>query len=130
MLMQVKVITPEGVVLDQQAEVVTLPGAAGDLQVLPGHRPLAAALRAGSVVLGQANARATLVIAGGVASVRGDMCEVLALESTAATTVDRQACAAEVARLTAHLAEQPLAAAEPERRRLAYYEAQLDAHKA
>ncbi len=127
MLMQVKVITPEGIVLDQQADVLTLPGAAGDLQVLPGHRPLTASLRAGSVVLGQAKDASALVIAGGVASVRGDVCEILALESTVAATIDRDARAAEVSELTETLAGQPLAEAEAERRRLAYCEAQLEA---
>lgn len=44
-----KIVTPEGVGLDMQVLELTAPGATGEFGVLPGHRPLLAALRTGIV---------------------------------------------------------------------------------
>jgi len=44
----VAVVTPEGAVFDGQAEMIVVPGAAGDIGVLARHAPLVATLRAGS----------------------------------------------------------------------------------
>ncbi len=42
-----KIITPEGVALSLSVAELTAPGVEGDFGVLPGHRPLMAALRTG-----------------------------------------------------------------------------------
>ena len=44
-----KIITPDGVMFEGDVEELTVPGADGELGVLPGHRPLMAALRTGIV---------------------------------------------------------------------------------
>ena len=44
----VAVVTPEGAVFDGQAEMIVVPGAAGDIGVLARHAPLIASLRSGS----------------------------------------------------------------------------------
>jgi F-type H+-transporting ATPase subunit epsilon len=44
----VALVTPDGAVFDGEAEMVVVPGAAGDIGVLARHAPLVATLRAGS----------------------------------------------------------------------------------
>jgi F-type H+-transporting ATPase subunit epsilon len=44
-----KIITPDGVTFEGDVEELTVPGSDGELGVLPGHRPLMAALRTGIV---------------------------------------------------------------------------------
>jgi F-type H+-transporting ATPase subunit epsilon len=44
----VAVVTPEGPAFDGEAEMIVVPGAAGDIGVLARHAPLVAMLRAGS----------------------------------------------------------------------------------
>ena len=44
----VAVVTPEGAVFEGEAEMIVVPGAAGDIGVLARHAPLVATLRAGS----------------------------------------------------------------------------------
>ena len=44
----VALVTPDGAVFDGEAEMVVVPGAAGEIGVLARHAPLVATLRAGS----------------------------------------------------------------------------------
>lgn len=46
-MLRLELVTPSGVVADTQVDEVRLPGTSGELGVLPGHRPLLAALRSG-----------------------------------------------------------------------------------
>ena len=47
-LFSVSVVTPEGAAFDGEAEMLIVPGAAGEIGVLARHAPLVAMLRAGS----------------------------------------------------------------------------------
>ena len=47
-LFSVSVVTPEGAVFDGEAEMLIVPGAAGEIGVLARHAPLVATLKAGS----------------------------------------------------------------------------------
>jgi F-type H+-transporting ATPase subunit epsilon len=46
-----QIVTPSGVVLERSVEELTAPSVEGQFGVLPGHRPLVAALRTGLVTL-------------------------------------------------------------------------------
>ena len=56
-LFSVSVVTPEGAAFDGEAEMLIVPGAAGEIGVLARHAPLVAMLKAGStrVHLGEGN---------------------------------------------------------------------------
>jgi len=56
-LFSVSVVTPEGAAFDGEAEMLIVPGAAGEIGVLARHAPLVAMLKAGStrVHLGDGN---------------------------------------------------------------------------
>lgn len=45
--MKLKIVTPEKLVLDAEADSVTLPGSEGQMTILPGHAALAATLKEG-----------------------------------------------------------------------------------
>jgi F-type H+-transporting ATPase subunit epsilon len=48
-VLSVSLVTPEGAAYDGEAEMVIVPGAAGEIGVLARHAPLVALLKAGSV---------------------------------------------------------------------------------
>ena len=48
-VLSVSLVTPEGAAYEGEAEMVVVPGAAGEIGVLARHAPLVALLRAGSV---------------------------------------------------------------------------------
>jgi F-type H+-transporting ATPase subunit epsilon len=48
-VLSVSLVTPEGAAYDGEAEMVVVPGAAGEIGVLARHAPLVALLKAGSV---------------------------------------------------------------------------------
>jgi F-type H+-transporting ATPase subunit epsilon len=50
-LVQVRLVTPDRILLDTTASAVELPAANGYMEVLPGHAPLLSELGAGDVVL-------------------------------------------------------------------------------
>ena len=58
-LFSVSVVTPEGAAFEGEAEMLIVPGAAGEIGVLARHAPLVAMLKAGStrVHLGDGNVR-------------------------------------------------------------------------
>jgi F-type H+-transporting ATPase subunit epsilon len=55
--LQIRLVTPDRVLLNTQADAVELPASTGYIEVLPGHAPLLAELGAGVVTLhgGEAN---------------------------------------------------------------------------
>lgn len=47
--MRLSVVTPEGAKVEAQVQSVTVPGAVGELGILPGHRPLITSLSIGKL---------------------------------------------------------------------------------
>lgn len=50
--LKVRVLSPEGILYEGDAESVRLPGALGSFSVLPRHAPLIAQLTAGTLLIG------------------------------------------------------------------------------
>ncbi|MGK0362880.1 MAG: F-type H+-transporting ATPase subunit epsilon [Bradymonadia bacterium] len=84
--MRVEIVTPTGSVLDVEANSVRIPGAVGEADILPGHRPAVIMLSGGKILLegstGPSDAGETVAIRGGVAEVRRDGVLILADEAT------------------------------------------------
>jgi F-type H+-transporting ATPase subunit epsilon len=79
-----ELVSPERVLFSGDVEAVMLPGAEGDLTVLPGHAPLITTLRAGLVVLTahvDEGSRVVLV-RGGFAEINGTGVTILAERAT------------------------------------------------
>jgi F-type H+-transporting ATPase subunit epsilon len=76
--LQLEVVTPQRMVLQTEAAEVRLPGALGELGVLPGHTPLLTTLAIGQLTVIGDGATQPLAIYGGFAEVLPDKVTVLA----------------------------------------------------
>jgi len=75
----VEIVTPERLLVSQQADMVLLPGAAGQMGVMAGHVPLLTTLAEGEIVLTlNGEEIEVLAVGGGLAEVRPDHVTVLA----------------------------------------------------
>ena len=76
--LQLEVVTPERRVLAEAVNSVTVPGRAGEMQILPGHAALIAELKTGVLTYNQAGTNAQLHVSGGFIEVSEDRVSVLA----------------------------------------------------
>jgi F-type H+-transporting ATPase subunit epsilon len=67
--LHLRVITPRSLVVDEEVEEVTIPSLEGELGILPGHRPLYAALGSGELTYRASGRRESLSVRGGYAEV-------------------------------------------------------------
>lgn len=89
--LHLRVVTPSRQVLDTRADEVRLPGALGELGVLPGHTPLLTALATGALTYFDHGAASRLVVQGGFAEVQPDAVTVLARLAEPSEEVDVEA---------------------------------------
>src|ERR671928_201353 len=75
---QLDVITPERSVLSETVDFVSVPGANGELGILPGHTPLISQLQTGVLGYTQGGTTRRLLVSGGFVEVRDDRVAVLA----------------------------------------------------
>ena len=89
MPLSLKIITPERIVFEEDGvDSVTLPGADGELTVLPRHAALMTALRPGPVVFRRAGVEVDLALSGGFLEVRDDKLTVLANTAERSEEID------------------------------------------
>ncbi len=89
MPLSLKIITPERIVFEEDGvDSVTLPGADGELTVLPRHAALMTALRPGPVVFRRSGAEVDLALSGGFLEVRDDKITVLADSAERSEEID------------------------------------------
>lgn len=97
---QLEIVTPTGKVLDVETTEVIIPGAAGELGILPGHRAALLKLGGGAVRFNNK----MVFIRGGVAEVReGGGVLILADEAVPQESADRSAAEALLEKVTAEL---------------------------
>jgi F-type H+-transporting ATPase subunit epsilon len=75
---QIQVVTPEKLVLDQQAEFAEIPGKDGYIGVLPGHAALLGELGSGSLKITSGGQTREVKVSGGYVEVRDNHVRVLA----------------------------------------------------
>jgi F-type H+-transporting ATPase subunit epsilon len=75
---QLEVVTPERRVLAEAVDSVNVPGANGELGILPGHTPLISQLQTGVLSYVQSGAVHRLHVSGGFVEVNADRVSVLA----------------------------------------------------
>jgi F-type H+-transporting ATPase subunit epsilon len=76
--LQLEVVTPERRVLSTTVDMVTVPGANGELGILPGHTPLISQLQTGVLSYTQGGTTQRLHVSGGFVEVADDRVSVLA----------------------------------------------------
>jgi len=101
--LRLEVVTPSRRVLESRASEVRVPGALGELGVLPGHTPLLTSLGTGEVSWIDGDTTGRLVVQGGFAEIQPDTVTVLA---SIAETVDE--IDVETARMTLAEAQEKL----------------------
>ena len=86
--MRLEFVTLERPVVQDDVDEVVLPGELGDFGVLPGHAPLLAALRVGTMWYRKGNERRYAFVDGGFAEVVQDRVSVLARVGEHAEDID------------------------------------------
>ncbi len=72
-----QIVTPEGVQLTESVDELTAPSVKGEFGVLPGHRPLLAAMRTGIVTYKQGEKTTSVAVGPGFAKVVDDQAVLL-----------------------------------------------------
>ena len=86
--MQLEVVTPERLVVNDTAEYIEIPGKTGYLGVLPGHAPLITELAVGEISYRNGNQTKRLAVAWGFAEVLQDKVTILAETAEKAEEID------------------------------------------
>jgi F-type H+-transporting ATPase subunit epsilon len=89
-------VSPERVLFAGDVDQVDLPGAEGDMGILPGHAPLVTALRPGIVTIFREGGREPIVVIGGFAEVSPAGLTVLADQAVPRADFDLAALAGEI----------------------------------
>lgn len=85
-----ELVSPEKLLLSVEAEMVTVPGEAGDMGILPGHSPVISSLRLGVIEVAKADGSGERIfVAGGFAEMSGNKLTVLAEEAVPVSGIDR-----------------------------------------
>jgi F-type H+-transporting ATPase subunit epsilon len=86
-------VSPEQLLLSEDAEMITIPGREGDMGVMPGHAPLISTLRPGTITVtgGPGGEEQRFFVAGGFAEVTAEKLTVLAEEAVSLPELDSAA---------------------------------------
>ena len=86
--LQLNVVTPDRLLVDEKVDEVIVPGSEGYFGVLPGHTPLLATLQVGTLWYRQGPEKHYLAIAFGFAEVQPDRVTILAQIAEKADEID------------------------------------------
>ena len=85
---KLKLIAPDGVKYESEAEEITLPTAEGQITILPNHMPLIALLKPGEIIIRNGSKTEELATEGGVVEVSANEVKVLADTAEEASSLD------------------------------------------
>jgi F-type H+-transporting ATPase subunit epsilon len=85
---QLEIVTPERLVVNDTAEYIEIPGKSGHIGVLPGHAPLITELAVGEISYRTGNQTRRLAVAWGFAEVLADKVTILAETAEKAEEID------------------------------------------
>ena len=86
-----RVITPLKLVVDEQVDEVVAPGELGEFGILPGHVPFISTLSPGHLKFKKGSETTSLIIHGGLAEVSSDSVRILTDAAEDPGTVDTEA---------------------------------------
>ena len=87
-----ELVSPERLLLDDQVDMVVVPGSEGDFGVLAGHTPFVSTIRPGVIDVHDGGAvRDRIFVGGGFAEVTPERCTVLAEDAVPVADIDRGA---------------------------------------
>ena len=85
-----RVITPDRIALDEQADAVRLPGLDGSIGILPRHAHMVAALDSGELLYRTGSKEETLFVAGGFAEVKDGTVRVVSQAGELPEEIDEE----------------------------------------
>lgn len=83
-----ELVTPEGTILSEEVEGVSLPTTTGEITVLPGHEPLVVPIKPGEVRVHKKNGHEYLATSGGWVEITHNLVRVLADTAEHAQSID------------------------------------------
>ena len=86
--LQITVVTAEREVFSGEADVVILPGADGELAILPSHTPLVTVMNPGELWIQDGDREDALALSGGFMEVRNNRISILADTAERADEID------------------------------------------
>ena len=86
--MKLEVVTPQGQVYSQDVDMVTLPGAEGELGIYPMHTPLITLLGEGEIVAKRGAQEDRLLVTKGCADILPDKVSILTVFATPEDAID------------------------------------------
>ena len=101
--LHLEIVTPSRRVVEVEVDEVRLPGALGEMGVLPGHIPLLTSLAAGPLTYFEGSNVTKYAIRGGFAEVLPDRVTILATVAEAAADIDVEAARADLERAQSKL---------------------------
>lgn len=69
-MLKLKIVSPERIVFNGEVECVTVPGTAGEFEILVDHAPIISSLETGTVTYVTSEGRLSLPVRGGFVSVQ------------------------------------------------------------
>jgi F-type H+-transporting ATPase subunit epsilon len=105
--LKLEIVTPETTAYSEDVEMVTLPGAEGELGVYPNHVPLLTTLSPGELRVLKGGKETFLAIGEGFVEITGDSVSVLTDMALEPAAIDEHAAEAAVARAKAAMKEDP-----------------------
>ena len=69
-MLKLKIVSPERIVFNGEVESVTVPGTAGEFEILVDHAPIISSLETGTVTYVRSEGRLSLPVRGGFVSVQ------------------------------------------------------------
>ena len=89
--MHIEIVTPRGLVFRGEVDEVTVPGAVGELGLLPGHIPIITALDVGEMVLRSGGHTEYLAVEGGFLEIARDRINVVTERALRPDEIDVEA---------------------------------------
>jgi F-type H+-transporting ATPase subunit epsilon len=108
--LKVEIVTAERTVLETEADMVILPGAEGQLGILPRHAPLITALAPGVIRLKKGGTEEELTVTGGFVEVRDNRVVILADAAERSEEIDLARAEEAVRRAQERIKANPAAA--------------------
>lgn len=103
--MTFSLVSPERELFSGQVDQVDLPGAEGDMGILPTHTPVMAAIRTGAITVFADGAETQYFVQGGFADATPEGLTVLAERASLMSDVDAATIQAEIEAVTASLTD-------------------------
>ena len=104
---RLEVVTPEKIVVSEEAQIVASPGSEGEFGVLTGHTPFLTSLKTGIIRYTDASGKEHFVfVSGGFAEALPDKVTVLAESAEVSTNIDVKRAQEALARAEKRLAEE------------------------